>query len=664
MSGSFKPIDVGEWSGQVYIGETQHFFAAIAAHDGEGVSRLIEKGVDVNRRDHVGRTALHVAILIKASEIACILINAGARMSARLVDGRSALHLAAQLDQPSVVQKLLERSALNQEQANATKQQDAEYVELVDPKADERLSSEDDWSSEDDDVVDIVADDDEDHDNNGERNSKHEEDEEDDDGKQENKKATSAEVSTDAEDFLEEDGQPDILDVNLPDWDLGFTPLAHAVMSGSLPIIEVLLSAQADPKRLNATRDTAFHPLTLTILRKNEDEACKILERLILAGASTSTADDKMRTIFHRALVEDKLQLVSTILRCDPNAQLVLNFPSFSWHAAHFPIFSVIEHSKYAMLALILAHGAKVKFSEEDITKALDAWQVNFTIFQDSVSTNGMNISPVDKRHNFFGYGTTNVMNQVFPPVETAIARRDDVAQLLIALGAEVDVGCKNAYQDHMGPAVRKTIFDWVRFANGALYQQIKTKWEELDALSTDAVVVEGAITTWKAYLADKQTKLTNSQRKTEKNRSQALQDDIAKLEEARCYVLDINEALVARNAKSWNEMYSDNPFSGDATGYAQYSGAAVQYRDPPTTYDITSLYSSQRAPLHQAAMYDELFEACFTGNNDKVQQLCLPVEGKHENSQPLNIFVQVADPSNRYDQTGTPSGFLPLRVS
>lgn len=369
MSGSFNPIDVGEWSGQVYIGETEHFFAAIAAHDEEAVSRLIEKGVDINRRDHVGRTALHVAILSKASNIACILIDAGARMSARLVDGRSALHLAAQLDQPSVVRKLLERSVVNQEQAKAAKPEDTEDIETGDPKATERLSSEDDWTSEEDDVIDMNSgDEDEGADDEG--------DNDDDDDKEQpnnNKAATAAEIPQDPENFLEENDEPDILDINLPDWDLGFTPLAHAVMTGSLTVVEALLVGQADPKLLSTTRGTAFHPLTLTILREDEDEASKILERLILAGASTSTADDQMRTIFHRALVQDKLKLVSTILRCDPNAKAVLDFPSFGWRTVYFPLMSAVQHSKYAMLALILAYGAKVVFTEENITRALEA---------------------------------------------------------------------------------------------------------------------------------------------------------------------------------------------------------------------------------------------------------------------------------------------------
>jgi ankyrin repeat protein len=87
MTGSFNPIDEGEWSEQAYIHPTALLFQAIAKHDRATIQRLLkdeEAGVNLHRRDHVGRTALHVAILVKAEEIAEDLIDAGARITARL----------------------------------------------------------------------------------------------------------------------------------------------------------------------------------------------------------------------------------------------------------------------------------------------------------------------------------------------------------------------------------------------------------------------------------------------------------------------------------------------------------------------------------------------------------------------------------------------------
>jgi hypothetical protein len=56
---------------------------------------LVSGTVDVNSRDMLGRTALHVATLGGRTSAVTLLIEEGARVSARLTDGRTALHIAA-----------------------------------------------------------------------------------------------------------------------------------------------------------------------------------------------------------------------------------------------------------------------------------------------------------------------------------------------------------------------------------------------------------------------------------------------------------------------------------------------------------------------------------------------------------------------------------------
>ena len=96
MTGSFNPIDVGEWSELAYLGMTERLFAAIVANERDVVKQLLGSGeIDINRRDHVGRTALQVAALRRAEDICLDLVDADARMSARLSAGRTSLHIAA-----------------------------------------------------------------------------------------------------------------------------------------------------------------------------------------------------------------------------------------------------------------------------------------------------------------------------------------------------------------------------------------------------------------------------------------------------------------------------------------------------------------------------------------------------------------------------------------
>ncbi|THH03941.1 hypothetical protein EW146_g10312, partial [Bondarzewia mesenterica] len=56
MSGSFNPIDEGEWSEQAYVLSSAKFFTSIAANDRLTVNEMVKDGADVNSRDHVGRT--------------------------------------------------------------------------------------------------------------------------------------------------------------------------------------------------------------------------------------------------------------------------------------------------------------------------------------------------------------------------------------------------------------------------------------------------------------------------------------------------------------------------------------------------------------------------------------------------------------------------------
>lgn len=295
----------------MYVKPTEAIFTAIAAKNLDLVKYILALGVlNVNQRDYLGRTSLHVAIISRASDIACELIDAGVRVSARLVDGRTPLHLAAQYDLVDVVIKLLERNAINAELA----------------KKDHRDSTnenEDEGGGDDDD-------------------------------------------------------KDDLLEVNAEDHDFGFSALSYAILYASFPVLEVLITNGADVK-MNKYKLRCLRPLTLTIFRDNEDEACKIAERLLRAGASSSVVDKHMCTILHMAVNARKVKLASHLLKCDPNANSVVNFPALKGNDVIFPLASALSFGSYSAVAILLAHGAKVNFEEGDITKAREAAYVPFS---------------------------------------------------------------------------------------------------------------------------------------------------------------------------------------------------------------------------------------------------------------------------------------------
>jgi len=368
MTGSFNPIDEGGWGEQVYIPPAAQLFQAIVIHDRAIVQRLLkadDAAVNVHQRDHVGRTVLHVAIMVKAVDIAEDLIDAGARITARLADGRTPLHLAAQYDLTSLVDKLLERSKKNEKGL-----ENKHETEAAPAEAPGRLSSEDDWSSHDDEDVVVSV-------------SEGEEGEENDSGDCQpasKAKASGGESQPEQEDLPDDKkDEPDIIDINAHDWDFGFTALCYVVLFGSQPTLTALLAAGADPKLptnpspSNSYLATTFHPLTLTVIRKDDTEACGIAESLIKAGATSTTADDAVRTIFHYIVGSGRARLVETILRCDPDVSKVINLPYLQWRNVVFPVVTAVQKRHYATLVQLIAHGAKLQLEESDVTKARDA---------------------------------------------------------------------------------------------------------------------------------------------------------------------------------------------------------------------------------------------------------------------------------------------------
>ena len=329
---------------------------------------MIADGIDVNRRDHVGRTALQVAILTKAVDVAIYLIDAGARMTSRLVDGRTALHLAAQYDLLPVVQKLMERSKINDEEAKLKEKEkekeggtkNSKKLKLEDDEDDpmdeeeERPSSEDDWSSEDD---------------GDEAKAKKEEKRPDEDSEQ--PAEDSADIPTDNL------NQPDVFDINVKDWDMAFTPLNYAIITGSLPVVSFLLDQGADaslttPHNPQNRNDWSFYPLTLALLTEDETVAVKIVERLLRAGATSTSANIQMFTIFHQFVLSGKTRLIHAVLQADPKVKTVINFPAKSaGNGLLTPVVSAIAHSDYDILALLLAYGASLETTDDEWIQVL-----------------------------------------------------------------------------------------------------------------------------------------------------------------------------------------------------------------------------------------------------------------------------------------------------
>jgi hypothetical protein len=154
--GSFNPITTDDWCEMAYVGNTQMLCQAIVDGDVDVVETwCAQEGNDPNTRDYCGRTPLHLAVIAAAPvnlspdndnqyerclEIVQCLIDHGARLVARLADGRTALHLAATQGNIEVVKALMKRSLTN-EQEEAEKEEKRKAAKRAEKVCNYKLSN-------------------------------------------------------------------------------------------------------------------------------------------------------------------------------------------------------------------------------------------------------------------------------------------------------------------------------------------------------------------------------------------------------------------------------------------------------------------------------------------------------------------------------------------
>ncbi|KAJ3554073.1 hypothetical protein NM688_g3295 [Phlebia brevispora] len=639
MSGSFNPIDEGEWSEQAYMGATEKFFAAIAAQDRAAVKRMIQEGSDVNRRDHVGRTPLQVAILSGAEEIACDLIDANARMTARLVDGRTSLHLASFLGLAAVVRKLLERSALNDEaakEAEEAKRQESKAPDDMatdDEDSEMQDSSEDDWASEDE---------------HPPKNATTE-------------KPTTSEEGVNIPD--EEEDLPDVFDVNVHDWDYGFSALDYAIIGGSVPVVELLTSAGANPKSVNEFNSA--QSLTLTAATPDEEAACKIMEKLLSAGAVSSEANADLFTILHRMIWSSKPKLFSALLRMDPSSKAVLDVPCMTQIYTVFPVVSAIISGSYSILALLLAYGAKLMISEDEFQRARD-----------------MKLQ-VDGKGSRYGI---NFRSSVITPMEFALSLQDDIVYLLVALDAELNCATKSTWSYTVENG-RMSMLDLVRTVAAKAAEGISLAkpsrpvgalpsapravasssgmlvGHHLPALrlSTQPRPAPGAtesqalLPSWPAVPAWKQELQTMASKCNELERAQT-GGGVARIppfDKIKAYFNEVEALLVSHGAKTAAELApSDAPAVAESERQMRLLGQIYQFHIYRNTTPLGSFSFYRLGRLNDvvgndttaATLYNELFAACWDGDNSKIQRLCLPQAAQKTHDTPIQIAVRWGD--------------------
>lgn len=174
--------------------------------------------------------------MISTPDIVQCLVDRGARMVARLADGRTALHLAAERGGEAgfnIVKILMDKSAAN-EAEEEEKQAEKQNAKSSQPKTYTAMSQkEEDAEDSDVDMVDYASDDDEDKSMNTESFVKVNKDDD---------QSVHADVVPE-----ENENDPDVYDVNVTAWDSPGSAMHFAILGGHNEIVRLLCEVKAIP---------------------------------------------------------------------------------------------------------------------------------------------------------------------------------------------------------------------------------------------------------------------------------------------------------------------------------------------------------------------------------------------------------------------------------
>ena len=372
--GSFNPLTKDDWTDMAYVGNTQELCQKICDGDLEFVQTWCGNNHEfLDRRDHTGRTPLHVATQSSTPEIVRSLVKSGARIVARLVDGTTALHIAALRGNAEIVTILLEQSEENEELEGEKEERKRaskrDHVSPdVDTDADDGETSKDESDGTDEEFDDGSEDDDSDQDmattegsfvNIGKKKP----------------------VENDALDGAD-DSEPDVYDLNVLAWDAPVSPLHLAILGGHAEVAKVLISTfEADvllPIKLINQYSRRPQDAIMTLMLAAQltgPPALDVTKTLISHGASSAQADMNHISAFHYLTAKNKIQLLKACFEDDGVAarsaldHLVVQ--SNYWQiTVDTPLITAINTGNQNLVNAFLDFGAKPIVDLDDFAKA------------------------------------------------------------------------------------------------------------------------------------------------------------------------------------------------------------------------------------------------------------------------------------------------------
>ncbi|KAF1828832.1 ankyrin [Decorospora gaudefroyi] len=661
--GSFHPLTDDDWTEMAYVGNTARLCQAIVEGDLEHVQDWLgQEDADPNRRDYTGRTPLHLAVATSTPQIVQALIDAGARIVARVFDGKTALHLAAMRGEVEMVRALLVKSEANEEEEaekEALKKKNQTQPEVpsgTNAKDSDEQMSEDDSEDED---IDMLDEDDE----------------------SENADATTegSVIKIDYKKSQDHDNlpddtngdEPDVYDVNVVAWDAPVSALHLAIANGRTEVVKTLIQEfGADvllPIKLvhdyNKSPRAAILPLVLA-LQLSPDKAEEMTKLLIGLGASPVQGDLDHTTALHY-FAAHSVDLLKTMISANrPASQQAIGHLSLSGYRynpyANSPLKIAIERGDAACVDALLELGAK---PEIDFATYIASAKSKWGLMGDDAERN-----------------QAQFRQNIEQPVLAAV--RSEVPSIVLKLvdaGADINsltpkawsaLSKNNNYHDNdtgtLLDMVRYTIrklrtfielgkvdgqdgwlysggrVDQFRYRFGAQNRfapiPLKEEAEYLQEFEPGTyahwVVANQIETAKKTYQRD-----LNGHEEWKKSQQEPEGTDEKKVAVQSLWdgFQALETELLKRNAKTFKELHPDIELGVPRPNQYNYGGNhkedAPKPWNPLLTFRLSYLTDERRAA------YLRLFQACWNADLPTIKELTLTIWG--ENESPLKIAVQ-----------------------
>ncbi|CAG8569665.1 18096_t:CDS:10 [Rhizophagus irregularis] len=376
--GSFHPLTDDDWAAQAYITNVREDLCnACARGDVDVVENLLKQNslpnvnedsqikIDVEARDYLGRTPLQLAVLGGHTEIVKILLQHGARIIARMPDGRTVVHLASQYGFLDILRLLLQKSDENKKEAQEKENRELENNQM---QIEEQQETNDNVMIIDD-SLEMV------------------------DETQESSMVSKGDPILDPENENEQDD--DIVDINAESWDHPLAPLDYAILFGNVEIVRQLVKAGANVRRLIKLQDKnckflryePCYPLNLCLLIQDQESGLaiasillenaidnnhlEIIELLIKYGARTNITLKDVQEYYNRKLPKNKYSTANKL-----------------FEGIKQPIFDALQNNLYRTL---IEAGADVNatyhknYARDKIEKLIDDNKANIKSYKENL---------------------------------------------------------------------------------------------------------------------------------------------------------------------------------------------------------------------------------------------------------------------------------------